>query len=207
MQESAMARRMRHRTFWRHAIHVYGNVCSVVLGRIKRGTVSSTHFRSPVVLAAFLDFNGARLNANWLYLSDQQRVTGIYKRQRLQGICRGTPTRWLERLAHVRDFTRNSRSAASVSHAHDHKVVNLLRRDTMSALGQNGHFAVAIGMSVLPPKVDIQERAVRSAYFTGLVPCAGRYAQKPLPHRIFIDAAYDVSSSNRTLIIQRITLE
>ena len=34
MQEPALARSMHHRTFCRHAIRVFGIVCSVVLGRI-----------------------------------------------------------------------------------------------------------------------------------------------------------------------------
>jgi hypothetical protein len=34
VQEPALARSMRHRTFWRHAIRVFGIVCTVVLGGI-----------------------------------------------------------------------------------------------------------------------------------------------------------------------------
>ena len=34
MPEPALARSMHHRTFWRHAILVFGIVCPVVLGRL-----------------------------------------------------------------------------------------------------------------------------------------------------------------------------
>src|SRR5262249_28499628 len=48
MQEPALARSMHHRTFWRHAIHVFGNVCSVVFCRINAELYRVPFLLSPV---------------------------------------------------------------------------------------------------------------------------------------------------------------
>src|SRR5262245_3297684 len=87
--------------------------------------------------------------ASRLYLSDQQGMAGIHQRQRLWGIRRAEPTRWLERVADVRHFTGGTWGSTSFGQTNDHEVANLCV--DWRYPGQKQAFAAHKRVSDLPP--------------------------------------------------------
>ena len=53
----------------------------------------------------FRDTRGRHRATDRLHLSDQRALSGLYQSQGVRGICRGTPGRRLEYMAHVRNLT------------------------------------------------------------------------------------------------------
>src|SRR4051794_12811113 len=48
-----------------------------------------------------------------------RRDAGLSQFQRLQGICRGEPARWLEYVGHLRDLAGGADSLATAAHGHE----------------------------------------------------------------------------------------
>ena len=60
----------------------------------------------------------------------RRRDAGLPQFQRLQGICRGEPARWLEYVGHIRDLAGRADPIATA--AHDNEIADLKRPSPIS---------------------------------------------------------------------------